>query len=119
MSEAVKVVVRARPLNKKEKTENRSHIITIHQDLGQVILKNPKPTDPSDEKKVFTFDNVYDENSTQRSVYDETAYPLVESVMQGYNGTIFAYWPNRVRENLYYAGRGNAAGASRHHPQFL
>jgi kinesin family protein 3/17 len=25
------------------------------------------------------------------SIYDETAFPLVESVMQGYNGTIFAY----------------------------
>jgi hypothetical protein len=34
---------------------------------------------------------VYDDNSLQRVVYDEIAYPLVESVIEGYNGTIFAY----------------------------
>lgn len=34
---------------------------------------------------------MYDWNSTQRSVYDESAFPLVESVLEGYNGTIFAY----------------------------
>ena len=39
----------------------------------------------------FTYDAVYDKDSNQRGVYDEGAFPLVESVMQGYNGTIFAY----------------------------
>jgi len=34
---------------------------------------------------------VYDVDSTQRQVYDEGAFSLVESVMCGYNGTIFAY----------------------------
>lgn len=42
-------------------------------------------------EKNFTFDAVYGGESTQRQVYDETAFPLVESVIQGYNGTIFAY----------------------------
>ena len=42
-------------------------------------------------ERAFTFDAVYDQDSTQRSVYDEGAFPLVESVMFGYNGTIFAY----------------------------
>ena len=41
--------------------------------------------------KNFTFDSVYDDGSTQREVYDETAFPLVESVIEGCNGTIFAY----------------------------
>lgn len=41
--------------------------------------------------KSFTYDAVYDWNSTQREVYDESAFPLVESVLEGYNGTIFAY----------------------------
>ena len=45
----------------------------------------------SKEEKLFTFDAVYGEDSTQRQVFDETAFPLVESVLQGYNGTIFAY----------------------------
>jgi hypothetical protein len=41
--------------------------------------------------KVFTFDSVYDWNSEQESVFAETAYPICENVIQGYNGTIFAY----------------------------
>jgi hypothetical protein len=40
---------------------------------------------------VFTFEAVYGIESTQRLLYDETAFPLVESVIHGYNGTIFAY----------------------------
>lgn len=39
----------------------------------------------------FTFDSVYDTDSLQQSVYDETAFPLVESMLEGYNCTIFAY----------------------------
>lgn len=29
--------------------------------------------------------------SLQRAIYDETAYPIVESVLEGFNGTLFAY----------------------------
>jgi Cdc6-like AAA superfamily ATPase len=43
------------------------------------------------EDKVFTFDNVFDWSSTQENVYGDTAYPIVQSVIEGYNGTIFAY----------------------------
>ena len=41
--------------------------------------------------KTFTFDNVFDRNSTQTAVYNETAKPIVDSVLEGYNGTVFAY----------------------------
>lgn len=41
--------------------------------------------------KVFTFDSVYDWNSEQKDIFEETAYPVCENVIQGYNGTIFAY----------------------------
>jgi len=44
-----------------------------------------------EEPKTFTYDNVYDDDSLQKDVYNETAFPLVKSVMEGYNGTIFAY----------------------------
>lgn len=41
--------------------------------------------------KTFTFDNVFDWNSSQTAVYNETAKPIVDSVLEGYNGTVFAY----------------------------
>lgn len=34
---------------------------------------------------------MYDTNTKQSDIYDESAFPLVESVLEGYNGTIFAY----------------------------
>lgn len=40
---------------------------------------------------VFTFDYVYDQDSTQQQVYDNTARSVVDSSLQGYNATIFAY----------------------------
>ena len=39
----------------------------------------------------FAFDFVYDEDSTQEFVYENTARPAVSSVLEGYNATILAY----------------------------
>ena len=44
-----------------------------------------------EQPKSFTFDSVYAPDTPQRTLYDESAFPLVESVLEGYNGTIFAY----------------------------
>ena len=55
----------------------------------QVIVRPGEEGGP--EQKIFTYDAVYGIESTQQQVYDETGFPLVESVIGGYNGTIFAY----------------------------
>ncbi|KAI9504319.1 P-loop containing nucleoside triphosphate hydrolase protein, partial [Coemansia spiralis] len=39
----------------------------------------------------FVFDRVYGEESTQRDVYEGTTRGLLDSVMNGYNATVFAY----------------------------
>lgn len=39
----------------------------------------------------FTFDYVYDQNSTQDFVYTNTAKQAVVSVLEGYNATVLAY----------------------------
>lgn len=51
----------------------------------QVTLRNPK-SDANEPPKAFTFDAVYDWNSDQVRIYEETARPIVESTMNGYNG---------------------------------
>lgn len=51
-----------------------------------------RPGEEGDQtEKIFSYDSVYGIDSTQRQVYDETGFPLVESVISGFNGTIFAY----------------------------
>lgn len=90
-SESVKVVVRCRPLNQRDQSNGPAGgIVQMDLRLGQVILRNPRApvTEP---QKTFTFDAVYDSSSKQRDLYDESVRPLIDSVLEGFNGTIFAY----------------------------
>lgn len=89
-SEAVRVVVRCRPFSKKEELADCENILEVDDKLGQIAIRNPKAP-PDEPLKVFTFDAVYGWTSSQRDVYDDVVRPLVESVLHGFNGTIFAY----------------------------
>lgn len=89
-AECVKVVIRCRPLNSKERGDGRAKIVEMDRKTGQIILNNPKG-DSSEAPKTFTFDQVMPEDITQTEVYDLTARPIVDNVICGYNGTIFAY----------------------------
>lgn len=82
------MVVRCRPLSRRE-TECEN-ILDIDDKLGQITIRNPKAP-PDEPMKVFTFDSVYGWESKQSDIYDDAVRPLVESVLQGFNGTIFAY----------------------------
>ncbi|KAM9506506.1 kinesin-like protein KIF3B [Salvelinus alpinus] len=89
--ESVKVVVRCRPMNEKERAANFEKVVQVDVKLGQVAVRNPRGAAAHEHPKVFTFDSVYDWNSKQVDLYDETFRPLVDSVLLGFNGTIFAY----------------------------
>lgn len=41
--------------------------------------------------QTFGFDKIFDENASQGDVYEATTKPLLDSVMDGYNATVFAY----------------------------
>ena len=41
--------------------------------------------------QTFGFDRVFDENTTQGDVYEATTRGLLDSVLDGYNATVFAY----------------------------
>ena len=53
-------------------------------------MRNPKAND-SEPPKDFYFDAVFDDKVEQKHIYDICASGLVDSVLNGYNGTIFAY----------------------------
>lgn len=44
-----------------------------------------------EEPKQFTFDLTYGDDAQQEKIYKETSSPIVSNVLEGYNGTIFAY----------------------------
>ncbi len=85
MEDNIKVVVRTRPLNKRESSGNCANIVTCNEAEHSVYL-NCKP-----EGKQFAFDHVAGEESTQESIFHYVGVPLTESCLQGFNGTIIAY----------------------------
>ncbi|XP_048730385.1 kinesin-like protein KIF3B isoform X2 [Ostrea edulis] len=89
-AECVKVVVRCRPLDEKEIRDGHERIVDMDVNKGTITIHNPKGSN-SEPPRNFTFDAVYDWNSKQRDLYDETFRDLVQSVIEGFNGTIFAY----------------------------
>ena len=58
------------------------------------IQRGPKATGPNGRRskdQTFGFDRVFDENTTQADVYEATTRTLLDSVLDGYNATVFAY----------------------------
>ncbi|XP_042852349.1 kinesin-like protein KIF17 isoform X6 [Panthera tigris] len=88
-SESVKVVVRCRPMNQRERELNCQPVVTVDSARGQCFIQNPGAAD--EPPKQFTFDGAYHMDHFTEQIYNEIAYPLVEGVTEGYNGTIFAY----------------------------
>nr|XP_045363784.1 kinesin-like protein KIF3A isoform X1 [Camelus bactrianus] len=85
----VKVVVRCRPLNEREKSMCYKQAVSVDEMRGTITVNK---TDSSNEPpKTFTFDTVFGPESKQLDVYNLTARPIIDSVLEGYNGTIFAY----------------------------
>jgi kinesin family protein 3/17 len=88
-SEAIKVVFRVRPLNSKEKQVGCGIATVAHEDKG--VIEISSPDGGLDSTKTFTFDAVFSQKSSQRHIYDVCAAPVVQSVLEGFNGTVFCY----------------------------
>ncbi|KAM3924405.1 kinesin-like protein KIF3A isoform 1-T1 [Leptodactylus fuscus] len=85
----VKVVVRCRPLNEREKAMGNKMAVTVDEFRGTIAVH--KVDSMNEPPKTFTFDTVFGPDSNQLDVYNLTARPIIDSVLEGYNGTIFAY----------------------------
>uniref|UniRef100_A0A1B6G5L7 Kinesin-like protein n=1 Tax=Cuerna arida TaxID=1464854 RepID=A0A1B6G5L7_9HEMI len=88
--ENVRVVIRIRPLSNDEIESGFVKVTAVNPVTGTVSVSNPQAP-PQEPPKTFTFDIVFDTDSKQLDVYNETARPIVEKVLAGYNGTILAY----------------------------
>ena len=103
-SESVKVVVRCRPLGSKEMEEQRECIVNVDMSQGSIQICNPSNIK---EIKSFTFDHTYDYRATQELIFSQTALPILESIMEGYNGTIFAYGQTGTGKTFTMEGNDN------------
>uniref|UniRef100_A0AAR2K890 Kinesin-like protein n=1 Tax=Pygocentrus nattereri TaxID=42514 RepID=A0AAR2K890_PYGNA len=76
----IKVMCRFRPLNGSEHLRGDKYIPKFQGDDSVVIGGKP-----------YVFDRVFQSNTTQEQVYNACAQKIVKDVLEGYNGTIFAY----------------------------
>ncbi|XP_034107479.1 kinesin-like protein KIF3A [Drosophila sulfurigaster albostrigata] len=88
--ENVRVVVRSRPMDKNELATGALSAIQVDKINRAITVVKPNAT-ANEPPKTYYFDNVFDGASNQLDLYVDTARPIVDKVLEGYNGTILAY----------------------------
>ncbi|KAL0303386.1 UNVERIFIED_CONTAM: Kinesin-like protein KIN-UC [Sesamum radiatum] len=86
-SERVRVAVRLRPKNAEELADSDySDCVELQPELKRLKLRKNNWSSES-----YRFDEVFTESASQRRIYEVVAKPVVESVLDGCNGTVMAY----------------------------
>ncbi|XP_057430350.1 kinesin-like protein KIN-13A [Lotus japonicus] len=89
----IKVVVRKRPLNKKELAKKEDDIVTVSDSAYLTVHETKLKVDLTAylEKHEFCFDAVLDENVTNDEVYRATVEPIIPTIFERTKATCFAY----------------------------
>lgn len=81
----IKVIVRVRPLNTREKCENAKSCLSYSEDPQRIIL------DCKPEPRVFCFDFIANENMSQNDLFTVFGKSICDYGLEGYNVCLFAY----------------------------
>ncbi|KAG7482672.1 kinesin KIF18A isoform X1 [Solea senegalensis] len=120
----VKVVIRVRPTNDKEKRENCRNVVQVVD--NHMLIFDPKEEDTScfgsqrvrnrninrraNKDLKFVFDHVFGENSTQVDIFESTTKGVLDGVMNGFNCTVFAYGATGAGKTHTMLGSQNDPG---------
>ena len=89
----VKVFIRFRPVNEVESSllqNNYGWLVPKYISNTQLGIYNDKSSKDLN-NSIFSFDKIFTPKSTQDDIYSNVGSLIVEDIMAGYNGTIFAY----------------------------
>ena len=89
----IRVIVRKRPANHREFSQNDIDIIGTEGKNIIVVkeLKNKVDLTKYIEEHRYTFDRVYNENSTNQQIYEEMLEPMIKAAFNKTKITCFAY----------------------------
>lgn len=89
----IKVVVRKRPLNKKELSRKEEDIVTVCDNAYLTVHEPKLKVDLTAyvEKHEFCFDAVLNEHVTNDEVYRATVQPIIPTIFERTKATCFAY----------------------------
>jgi kinesin family member 5 len=85
------VACRFRPLNSQEKAKGDMIDMEKSEDGKTIYVANPSKNNKSGLKSSYTFDHIFYSDSSQESIYNTVAKPILIDVLNGYNGIVFAY----------------------------
>ncbi|XP_045541114.1 kinesin-like protein KIF3A [Papilio machaon] len=105
--ENVRVVVRVRPMDQREKMEGSYNCVSVDS-VNNTIAVTRSNASPPEPPRIYAYDAVFDTNTSQMDIYVQTASPIVEQVVRGYNGTIFAYGQTGTGKTYTMAGSNTA-----------
>ena len=107
------VAIRIRPLNKNEfqispiegvkVINNSSLLVTTDSSL------NNKKSNQIKEQQFF-FDHVFDKNTSQQEIYENTTKNLLLGIIEGFNATVFAYGATGSGKTYTMLGTSNEKG---------
>jgi kinesin family protein 3/17 len=87
-------------MSDKELDNDHHEIVYVNEQTGTIDVRLPQNAN-DDATKTFTFDYVFGPNSKQVDIYNLVARPIVDAVLEGYNGTIFAYGQTGTGKNWF------------------
>ncbi|KAM3283007.1 kinesin-like protein KIN-UC isoform X1 [Capsicum chacoense] len=83
----VRVAIRVRPRNAEELSDaDYADCVEVQPELKKLKLRKNNWN-----SEFYKFDEVFAESASQKRIYETVAKPVVESVLNGYNGTVMAY----------------------------
>lgn len=99
----VKVIIRCRPFNDKEKREGAHNVVHSNHEMATVTIDPPDLEEQTARERkgemvmnkrvprTFTFDAVYGVESKNIDMFLESFRPIIQAVTEGYNACVFAY----------------------------
>eukprot|EP01138_Halocafeteria_seosinensis_P014116 gb/GECG01014414.1/.p1 GENE.gb/GECG01014414.1/~~gb/GECG01014414.1/.p1 ORF type:complete len:1196 (+),score=251.93 gb/GECG01014414.1/:1-3588(+) len=110
-SENVKVAVRMRPMNQREKDQQAEKCVRMSGPTS--YLRNPE----NDKERTYTFDFSYDssdpnnpEYATQQTVWKDLGEGVLQNAWDGYNCSLFAYGQTGSGKSYSMVGYGEDRG---------
>lgn len=113
---SISVAVRIRPLTPDESTLRK--IVDVVDDRMLVFdphsssSENPRIGRHNKRHKEhkFIFDRLFDEDSSQSDIYENSTKPSIDAALQGYNSTIFAYGATGCGKTFTISGTPESPG---------
>nr|XP_031360566.1 centromere-associated protein E [Lonchura striata domestica] len=99
---AVTVCVRVRPLIARENASGDK--VSLHWRSENNTVSDVSGT------KIFSYDRVFHSSDNTQQLYDGVAVPIIQSAVQGYNGTIFAYGQTASGKTYTMMGNEDSVG---------